>query len=301
VEECFGEAWMKGQNQGAVAYIGNATQTFLNFGILEGTGNEDPFNGFDPVETGLFDAMMNPEFQTLGQIVTEVRKSCERADVMDEAYKNRHIFSITLLGDPSLTPQFGLPTTQEVEYDLIPGESSLFIINAVPYAYFALRDDNGTIIGSGITGSDGGALLELDQYQSEQLDLVVTAKNKIPYFETIQLTGTVADQVPGSELNLLIYPNPFNPSTRISFNLNSELSDIAELGIYNIKGQKVKSFDSSLRQGDAGQAAQDDSKGNYSVVWNGKDDDDQPVSSGVYYCRLISGNSIATRKLVLIK
>ena len=87
---------MNRQEQGAVAYVGNATQTFLNFGILEGTGNIDPYNGFYPEETGLFDAMMDPEYQTLGQIITEVRRSCERADGFDEAYKNRHIFSLTL-------------------------------------------------------------------------------------------------------------------------------------------------------------------------------------------------------------
>lgn len=88
------------------------------------------------------------------------------------------------------------------------------------------------------------------------------------------------------------YPNPFNPTTTISFSLNDKESDNIELVIYNIKGQTVKTFakeqftGSSIKQ----------------VVWNGMDNNDQPVSSGVYFYKLIADSkTIAVKKCLLLK
>ncbi len=90
------------------------------------------------------------------------------------------------------------------------------------------------------------------------------------------------------------YPNPFNPSTTISFSLTTEFTENTELIIYNIKGQKIKTFDvilspeSSLKKG--------------SVTWNGTDENDQPVSSGIYFYKLKSGNIFSeTKRMLLLK
>ncbi len=85
-------------------------------------------------------------------------------------------------------------------------------------------------------------------------------------------------------------PNPFNPSTTISFQLKSHTEE-AELSIYNSKGQKVKSFD----------FAQDDIQRLNSVIWNGTDDSGKPVSSGVYLYKLKVGNIERSRKMLLLK
>jgi len=98
--------------------------------------------------------------------------------------------------------------------------------------------------------------------------------------------------VPGSSNNLLFcYPNPFNPSTTISFNLSSTNTQNARIEIYNLKGQKVKTFliDRSI-----------DSK-NHSVTWNGTDNNNKPVSSGIYFYRLKSDGIQQTRKMLLLK
>jgi hypothetical protein len=85
------------------------------------------------------------------------------------------------------------------------------------------------------------------------------------------------------------YPNPFNPDTKISFSLQNSEKHL-ELAIYNIKGQKVKELYS-------GKAA----KGNYSYIWDGTDHVNNGVASGVYFCKLSSGNKTQTRKMVLMK
>lgn len=94
------------------------------------------------------------------------------------------------------------------------------------------------------------------------------------------------------------YPNPFNPSTEIRFNI-SDFGQIenAEISIYNLKGQKVKSFDChpELVEGYG-------TSHSYSVVWNGDDDFSNPVSSGIYFYKLnVNGKTKATNKCLLLK
>ncbi|MDO9576967.1 MAG: M1 family aminopeptidase [Candidatus Cloacimonadales bacterium] len=97
--------------------------------------------------------------------------------------------------------------------------------------------------------------------------------------------------VPANKPYLSNYPNPFNPSTTISF--SSELNEQLELFIYNLKGQKVKSLNVIL-SGVEG-------RGEMSVVWNGTDDSGKPVSSGIYFAKLKSGNVEMNRKMLLMK
>ena len=85
------------------------------------------------------------------------------------------------------------------------------------------------------------------------------------------------------------YPNPFNPTTKISFNLAKDTKDV-ELSIYNLKGQKVKTL-----------AKDSFTKGSYSFVWNGDNQDQKAVASGVYFYKLKAGNQTETKKMVLMK
>ena len=87
------------------------------------------------------------------------------------------------------------------------------------------------------------------------------------------------------------YPNPFNPTTTISFSLTSEITDSMELVIYNIKGQEMKQLNSNQI-----------SAGQNSIIWNGTDKYGHPVSSGVYYYSLkLNGKTVATKKCLLLK
>lgn len=83
------------------------------------------------------------------------------------------------------------------------------------------------------------------------------------------------------------YPNPFNPETEISFSLENS-SDNAVIAIYNLKGQKVKTLIPE--------------KGNTSVIWNGRNENRESVSSGIYFYKLlVNGNSKSIKKMTLIK
>lgn len=84
------------------------------------------------------------------------------------------------------------------------------------------------------------------------------------------------------------YPNPFNPKTVISFDLPKSMA--AEIGIYNLKGQLVKSYPKSTY-----------SEGNHRLSWDGKSEDGKPCGSGIYFVR-VSGEGLSlSHKMTLMK
>ncbi len=97
------------------------------------------------------------------------------------------------------------------------------------------------------------------------------------------------DQVQALRFDLYSnYPNPFNPTTTIRFDLPAAAP--VRLSIYNLRGQRVKSL-----------IASDLPAGTHSAVWNGQDDSGNPVSSGVYFYLLSNGEHELTRKMMLMK
>ena len=85
------------------------------------------------------------------------------------------------------------------------------------------------------------------------------------------------------------YPNPFNPTTNISFSINEDSK--VEISIFNLKGQKIKTLMQSTYQ-----------RGNHSVLWDGKDNFGNTVSSGLYMYKLSVNDRLSqTRKCVLLK
>jgi len=84
------------------------------------------------------------------------------------------------------------------------------------------------------------------------------------------------------------YPNPFNPSTTIHFSL-ATASNVT-LDIYNIRGQKVKSLVNGFL-----------SSGEHSILWNGTDDSNRLVSSGLYLYQMRVGEHNFINRMTLMK
>ena len=103
------------------------------------------------------------------------------------------------------------------------------------------------------------------------------------------LTEGEEDSVPVYEFGLKAnYPNPFNPTTTIIYSLPETCE--ATLEIYNVKGQKVRTLATGLQE-----------RGYHQVVWDGSDDQNRIVSSGLYFYKLKSKEKIITRKMLMIK
>ena len=84
------------------------------------------------------------------------------------------------------------------------------------------------------------------------------------------------------------YPNPFNPSTIISYSI-PENTDVA-LNIYDMRGRMIKSL-----------VNQNQAAGRYLVEWNATDDYGSNVGAGVYIYQLRSRNKTFSQKMVLMK
>ncbi len=84
------------------------------------------------------------------------------------------------------------------------------------------------------------------------------------------------------------YPNPFNPTTTISYSLDK--TEQVTLEVYDLLGHKISTLVSGVQ-----------ASGEHQVQWNGTDDLGQTVSSGVYLYRLTSGQRVETRKMMLLQ
>lgn len=106
---------------------------------------------------------------------------------------------------------------------------------------------------------------------------------------TFVYTGTDADETIVTITELRgNHPNPFNPDTNISFSIKDQSNVTIE--VFNIKGEKIRTLiDKELPAG------------HHSVVWDGRNQHNREVSSGVYFYRMRAGKYASTRKMILMK
>ena len=88
------------------------------------------------------------------------------------------------------------------------------------------------------------------------------------------------------------FPNPFNPETKIQFDIPGTRTTKANtrLAIYNASGQLVRVLVDEMR-----------APGSYEVQWDGRDNLGQFVASGIYIYKLISGDFVSTKKMILLR
>ena len=181
--------------------------------------------------------------------------------------------------------------SQGAEFNLVPG--SLLSDQIAPT--FLHHGHGGceahlAILGSGM-GIDGqGELLRLVTDHPVDLptpDLILRDVANVPLYSNLT-TAVPEAAIPTVFQAGRPYPNPFNPSCRIAFDLPS--AQTVQLAIYNLRGQRVASLvDENL---DAGR---------HHARWDGRDHSGRPVAAGLYLYRLVAGPWVAQGKLELVK
>jgi len=84
------------------------------------------------------------------------------------------------------------------------------------------------------------------------------------------------------------YPNPFNPQTVIEYALPKESH--VKITIYNVLGQKVRVLKDEIERA-----------GYKRVVWDGRDDTGSEVASGIYFYRIMAGDFVTAKKMMMVK
>ena len=134
-----------------------------------------------------------------------------------------------------------------------------------------------------------GATVRFSLVATDGIDTVkVSGDDRVLFVNRYDYLSIAAEGVPLEFALHENYPNPFNPTTTLRFDL-PEISDIT-LTIYNMLGQKVRTFD-----------YQNTSAGYHSVTWDATNDFGQQVGAGVYLYQLQTINFVKTRKMVLLK
>ncbi len=117
-------------------------------------------------------------------------------------------------------------------------------------------------------------------YRLQQIDL----DGSVNYSNEINVTVAIPDQFNLSQN----YPNPFNPATVINYSLPQKTS--VKLVVYDILGKEVKTLVNGEKDA-----------GSYRIKWNGLNDNDHLVSTGVYIYRIQAGDFVQERKMILMK
>ncbi len=84
------------------------------------------------------------------------------------------------------------------------------------------------------------------------------------------------------------HPNPFNPTTRISYEIRSRVH--VSLSVYDVQGRTIKTLVNEVK-----------SPGQFTAQWDGTNNNGSRVSTGVYFYRLNAGSFVQTKKMVMLK
>ena len=153
-------------------------------------------------------------------------------------------------------------------------------------------------IDTGITVSSGGQGPNYANYKvlardyednesgfSEELQIQFMSPNGS---ESIKLAEMTTGLLPGKLQLYENYPNPFNPTTTLSFYLPTDQN--VSLTVYSLTGEKMVTLLNGFAE-----------KGVHRVTWNGTNQSGDPVSSGIYIYQLRAGDKRLVRKMLLAK
>ena len=170
---CLGEALLrKGNYCGAVAYFGGSDYTYWGEDFYWAVGVRSNINNtcnptYDANNMGAYDRLFHTHNEAYSEWYTTAgainMAGCMSVQSSNSSLKDYYWEIYHLMGDPSVMPWIGLANdlTVSANTTLLVGATSM-TVNAVPYAYVALTDGNGTLIGAAYADATGVANLSFN-------------------------------------------------------------------------------------------------------------------------------------------
>jgi hypothetical protein len=191
---CFGEAWLRAENKGAIGYIGATNSSTWDedfwWGVGAGTVVENPT--YEATGPGAYDGMFHDHGEPFPQWYTSqygfIMAGC-LAVVEAGAYLSNYYWEIyALMGDPSLSTFFGIPAVNPVSCptEIAIGDTS-FTLTADPWSYAGLSRD-GQLYAATLVDLSGQATLEFGPFPSPgEAHLVITRQSREPVLASIMV------------------------------------------------------------------------------------------------------------------
>ena len=186
-----------------------------------------------------------------------------------------HYYNIYRSRNPELTNSLGLDTFSSLK-DIIESEKKFTLLIA------QVPKGNNSFTDSSVPLSNTVYYYWIAAVSEFQISEKVSSE----YLTKVnEQTGSATNQYSFSLFQN--FPNPFNPSTSIPFNLKKY--GFVDLSIYNVLGQKVKTLISGHY-----------SEGSHTVTWNARNDSGEQVGAGIYIYQLRHESQIESNKMLLI-
>lgn len=282
-ETCFAEAWLQaGSPELAAGAVGMIAASSLA-----------PWTPPTVMQTEVVDLLAAGARHTLGALyysgLMKVLDEYAGIPVATQVMEQNIVF-----GDASLMVRTQAPKEFVVELPALTDVTTGFIRLAVNGAGTAAITYDGQLLGA--VDFDGSGTvdvpLNVDGSHLTTVEVTITGVNMVPYSGMVAITtGATAvgdSQLPGLPVLHGNYPNPFNPSTRIVFEL--PISVEVQLSVYDIRGRLVR----NLVRGEL-------AAGRHEISWQGRDGQGRAAPSGVYLYRLDNGATSQTGRMVLSK
>ena len=206
-------------------------------------------------------------------------------------------YTANVIGDPTLKVWKGEPMDAELSYEPSVGPETTILEYQVTADGTLYEGATITLVLDGefltktTTDENGQAIIDCASLLQSPatVDIYVSSNDFVTIHVNAEfgMTSTDDDLTLKTALNSA-YPNPFNPETNISFSL-AEAGNV-KLEIYNARGQKVKTLLNDKT-----------TQGEHNLVWNGTDDSNKSVASGLYFYKLQTSDKNMTKKMMLIK
>ncbi|MCK4546247.1 MAG: T9SS type A sorting domain-containing protein [Candidatus Eisenbacteria sp.] len=286
---CIANHYVNNANGGGVAFVGNDRYGWGCPGYPGGCVS-------DLYDQQFFRALFTSDLYRLGIAHADAKDYYVPSSTHD-AYMRYALYELNVLGDPEMPVWTDTPEVLAVSHPSTLGLGlATFTVDvstsrgSVEGACVCLM--KGTeVYEVDFTDAGGQVILHPEPQTAGLMWVTVTKHNCLPYEgETVvQATAVAATEFKPAELVLRQNrPNPFNPVTEIEFGLPS-LQNIT-LEVYNVQGQRIATLAKGAYPG-----------GYHQVVWRGTDDGGVEVSTGVYFCRLVTDEKVMTRKMMMIK
>ncbi len=240
---CFGEAWLRAVNKGAVIYVGGTDNTYWDEDYWWGVGYKPPVVGsgspFVPGRTGYYDAMFHDHNEPYEDWVNQIGAGTfmgNMAVVQSNSSRANYYWEVySIMGDASLVPYMGIPTpnSAQVPETIFLGNGSLEM-TADPYSYAAISMD-GILHGTGMADVNGQLNLDIIPFDYPgTAKLVITRSLRKPLIVDIQVIPNTGAYVTVSPI-VVNDPNQnglAEAGETISFDL--ELNNVGVLDANNL-------------------------------------------------------------------